>query len=31
MQGAFAFLEAGSVRAKNTTNILVKNTVDMGT
>ena len=28
MQGAFAFLEAGSVRAKNTTNILVKNTVD---
>ena len=28
MQAGFAFLEAGSIRAKNTTNILVKNFVD---
>jgi len=29
MQAGFAFLEAGSVRAKNTTNILIKNVVDL--
>ena len=29
MQAGFAFLEAGSVRAKNTTNILIKNFSDM--
>lgn len=28
MQGGFALLEAGSVRTKNTVNILVKNTLD---
>ena len=28
MQAGFAFLEAGSVRSKNTTNILIKNTLD---
>jgi ammonia channel protein AmtB len=28
IQAGFAFLEAGSVRAKNTTNILLKNTLD---
>ena len=30
MQGGFAFLEAGSVRAKNTTNILLKNVISGG-
>ena len=29
MQAGFAFLEAGSVRSKNTTNILLKNTLDL--
>ena len=29
MQAGFAFLEAGSVRSKNTTNILIKNTLDL--
>ena len=29
MQAGFAFLEAGSVRAKNTINILIKNFSDL--
>jgi hypothetical protein len=29
MQAGFGFLEAGSIRAKNTTNILIKNFVDL--
>ena len=29
MQAGFGFLEAGSIRAKNTTNILIKNFADL--
>ena len=29
MQAGFGFLEAGSIRAKNATNILIKNFVDL--
>ena len=29
MQAGFGFLEAGSIRAKNTTNILIKNYADL--
>ena len=29
MQAGFAFLEAGSIRAKNATNILIKNFTDL--
>ena len=29
MQAGFAFIEAGSVRAKNTINILIKNVADL--
>ena len=29
MQAGFGFLEAGAVRAKNTTNILIKNYTDL--
>jgi hypothetical protein len=31
MQAGFGFLEAGSIRAKNTTNILIKNYADLCT